>query len=174
VLYVNGRRHGEIDGSTTLARNTSLQCIRVTRVDTHGIESLPSPEACPGDRAHVAGAWPRHWTAPASGRYRALLDYANPHGPINTGITAAVKWLLVDCGDGAPQRLPLVMPHSDGRQHSTWGEFSAKAGASCRFSLEDGFNMSYLRHNAHYTGGEGGASGPLNEADVGDLLIAPL
>ncbi|MGN2250061.1 Six-hairpin glycosidase-like protein [Frateuria sp. GZRe14] len=174
VLYVNGRRHGEIDGSTTLARNTSLQCIRVTRVDTHGIESLPSPEACPGDRAHVTGAWPRHWTAPASGRYRALLDYANPHGPINTGITAAVKWLLVDCGDGAPQRLPLVMPHSDGRQHSTWGEFSAKAGASCRFSLEDGFNMSYLRHNAHYTGGEGGASGPLNEADVGDLLIAPL
>lgn len=174
VLYVNGRRHGTIDGSAAIARTTALTCIRVTHVDAHGIESLPSPQTCPGHREHVAGAWPRNWTAPATGRYRVLLDYANPHGPINTGITAAVKWLVVDCGDGAPQRLPLVMPHSDGRQTSTWGDFSARAGARCRFSLEDGFNMSYLRHNAHYTGGEGGASGPLNEADVGDLLIAPL
>lgn len=174
VLYVNGRRHGAIDGSATLARTAALQCLRVTHVDAHGIESLPSPEVCPGDRVHVAGAWPRHWTAPVNGRYRAMLDYANPHGPINTGITAAVKWLVVDCGDGSVQRLPLVMPHSDGRQHSTWADFSAKAGAGCRFSLEDGFNMSYLRHNAHYTGGAGGDAGPLNNADVGDLLIAPL
>jgi hypothetical protein len=33
--------------------------------------------------------------------------------------------------------------------------------------------MSYLRHNAHYTGGAGGSAGPLNEADVGDLLVQP-
>ncbi|MGN2243176.1 Six-hairpin glycosidase-like protein [Frateuria sp. GZRR33] len=174
VLYVNGRRHGAIDGSATLARSDSLQCIRVTQVDDHGIESLPSPEACVGDRAKVAGAWPRHWTAPASGRYRAMLDYANTQGPINTGITAAVKWLVVDCGDGSVQRLPLVMPHSVRQQHSTWADFTAKAGARCHFSLEDGFNMSYLRHNAHYTGGAGGDAGALNHADVGDLLIAPL
>jgi hypothetical protein len=146
----------------------------VTHVDAHGIESLPSPETCAGDQAHVTGAWPRHWTAPTTGSYRARLGYANPNGPINTGITAAVKWLVIDCGDGSPQRLPLVMPHSHGRQQSTWGDFSAKAGARCRFSLEDGFNMSYLRHNAHYTGGVGGESGPLNDADIGDLSIAPL
>ena len=174
VLYVNGRRHGPIDGGATLPRTASLQCIRVTRVNDHGIESLPSPEVCPGDRVHVGGTWPRTWRAPISGRYRAKLDYANAHGPINTGITAGVKWLVVDCGDGAPQRLPLVMPHSAGRQTSTWGDFTAKAGAQCRFSLEDGFNMSYLRHNAHYTGGTGGDAGPLNAADIGDLQIAPL
>jgi hypothetical protein len=174
VLYVNGRRHGPIDGDAAIARTSALQCFRVTHVDAHGIESLPSPEACAGDTRRVAGTWPRSWTAPATGRYRAMLDYANPHGPTNTGITAAVKWLAVDCGDGAPQRLPLVMPHSEGRQHSTYGEFSAKAGVRCRFSLEDGFNMSYLRHNAHYTCGAGGEAGPLNEADVGELLIAPL
>lgn len=174
VLYVNGHRHGTIDGSATLARTDSLQCVRVTRIDKHGIESLPSPETCVGDRARVAGAWPRHWTATASGSYRVTLDYANAHGPINTGITAAVKWLVVDCGDGSARRLPLVMPHSVGQQHSTWADFTAKAGARCRFSLEDGFNMSYLRHNAHYTGGAGGDAGPINEADVGDLLIAPL
>ena len=34
--------------------------------------------------------------------------------------------------------------------------------------------MSFLRHFAHYTGGKGGIEGPLNEARVGDLLIAPL
>jgi hypothetical protein len=174
VLYVNGRRHGTIDGGTTLARTAALQCIRVTRVDAHGLESLPSLATCPGGRERVAGTWPRSWTAPTTGSYRVLLDYDNPHGPINTGVTAAVKWLVVDCGDGSPQRLPLVMPHSDGRQQSTWGDFRARAGARCRFSLEDGFNMSYLRHNAHYTGGTGGEKGPLNEADIGDLLIAPL
>ena len=174
VLYVNGRRHGTIDGSAAIARTSALPCFRVTHIDSHGVESLPSPEACPGGKSRVAGAWPRSWTAPASGRYRAMLDYANPHGPINTGITAAVKWLVIDCGEGAPQRLPVVMPHSDGRQQSTWGDFTATAGARCRFHLEDGFNMSYLRHNAHYTGGAGGAAGPLNEADVGELLISPL
>jgi len=173
VLYVNGRRHGVIDGKATVPRTSTPPCIRVTRLDTHGIESLPSPQTCAGELIRVGGDWPRSWTAPARGRYRALLEYANPHGPFNTGITAAVKWLVVECGDSAPQRLSLVMPHSDGRQRSTYGEFSANAGARCRFHLEDGFNMSYLRNNVHYTGAAGGSSGPLNAADVGDLLIAP-
>jgi hypothetical protein len=174
VLYVNGERHGAFEGDTRVARTTGLQCFRVTRIDGDGIESLPSPAVCPAGMAHAGGAWPRHWTAPATASYRVMVDYANPHGPINTGITAAVKWLAIDCGDLAPQRVPLVMPHSEGRQLSTYGRFTAKAGARCRFTLEDGFNMSYLRHNAHYTGGAGGSAGPLNEADVGDLLIAPL
>ena len=174
LLYINGARHGAIDGSAIIARTAAQQCFRVTRVDEHGIESLPSPEACPTGFAHLTGAWPRHWTAPATGSYRVMLDYANPNGPINTGITAAVKWLVIDCGGVKPQRLPLAMPHSEGRQQSTHGSFTAHADARCRFSLEDGFNMSYLRHNAHYTGGAGGEAGPLNEADIGELLIAPL
>jgi hypothetical protein len=59
-------------------------------------------------------------------------------------------------------------------QRSTWGEFSATAGAACSFALEDGFNMSYLGHFAHYTGGAGGSDGPLNAADVKGMVIAPL
>jgi hypothetical protein len=47
-------------------------------------------------------------------------------------------------------------------------------GQSCTFSLSDGFNMSYLQHYATYTGGAGGAQGPLNAADYGSLQIAPL
>jgi hypothetical protein len=70
--------------------------------------------------------------------------------------------------------LPIVMPHSVGVQRSTWGNFAAKTGASCEFALDDGFNMSYLTHFAHYTGGAGGSDGPLNQADVYELVIAPL
>ncbi|WP_449429168.1 alpha-L-rhamnosidase-related protein [Rhodanobacter umsongensis] len=174
VLYLNGQRHGSIDGSGQLARQPGLACVSATRVDAQGLESLHSPDTCVGEVMKVAGSWPRAWTAPITGNYRVALDYANQHGPINTGITAAVKMLLIRCDGSDEQRLPIVMPHSIGMQRSTWGRFAAKAGASCQFSLDDGFNMSYLAHFAHYTGGAGGSDGPLNSASIDDLLIAPL
>ncbi|MCX7512285.1 Six-hairpin glycosidase-like protein [Frateuria sp. STR12] len=173
-LYIDGRLHGDIDGTAQLPRQPGRVCLTTTRVGAAGLESLHSPTACVGDLARVSGDWPRAWTAPATGSYRVALDYANGHGPINTGITAAVKTLVVRCEGAADQRLPLVMPHSTGVQSSTWGRLDARAGARCRFSLEDGFNMSYLAHFAQYTGGSGGSAGPLNEATLHDLLIAPL
>jgi hypothetical protein len=174
MLYLNGQRHGSIDGNGELARQPGLLCVSATRIDAQGLESLHSPDACVGDVMKVAGNWPRTWTAPAIGDYRVSLDYANAHGPVNTGVTAAVKMLLIRCDGSNEQRLPIVMPHSVGVQRSTWGHFVAKAGASCQFALDDGFNMSYLSHFAHYTGGAGGSDGPLNSASIGDLLIAPL
>ena len=33
--------------------------------------------------------------------------------------------------------------------------------------------MSDLSHNAHYTGEQGGASGPVNEADVEAMFVSP-
>lgn len=173
-LYVNGRRAQAIDGSGTLPKNGALACVSATRVSADGLESLHSPATCGGEYAPVTGAWPRTWAAPADGRFRVSLDYVNDHGPINTGITAAVKMLAVACDGSAEQRLPIVMPHGVRQQRSTWGEFAARAGARCRFTLEDGFNMSYLGHFAHYTGGAGGSDGPLNAADVRGLVIAPL
>jgi hypothetical protein len=173
-FYVNGRRHGSVEDSDRIARQAGLTCMSATRVGAHGIESLHSPTTCVGEVAKVAGNWPRSWTAPATGDYRVSLDYANDHGPINTGITAAVKILHVRCDGSDEQQLPIVMPHSVRAQASTWGSFSARAGAVCQFDLRDGFNMSYLSHFAHYTGGSGGTDGPLNQADVHDLLIAPL
>jgi len=173
-LYLNGRAHGDIDGSMQLPRQPGLACLSATRVDARGLESLHSPDTCVGEVAKVSGNWPRTWTAAATGSYRVALDYANDHGPINTGITAAVKMLRVNCTGSDEQRLPIVMPHSVRTQQSTWGRFGAKAGAACRFDLDDGFNMSYLGHFAHYTGGSGGSDGALNQADVHALLIAPL
>lgn len=172
-LYLNGQAHGSMDDSGHVERQAGLACFSATRVDAHGLESLHSPTVCVGDVAKVAGSWPRMWTATSSGDYRVALDYANDHGPINTGITAAVKTLLIRCDGSAEQRLPIVMPHSVRRQSSSWGHFNARAGAVCRFTLDDGSNMSYLTHFAHYTGGSGGHSGPLNEAAIGALLIAP-
>ena len=173
-LYVNGTAAAIFQGETTLPYRREQQCISITSRGSDGIESLPSQPVCVGDSSSVAGDWPRHWTAPASGRYEARLGYRNAHGPINTGITAAVKTLLVECAGSPRQFAALVMPHSNGEQESTAATFVARSGQSCAISLDDGFNMSYLEHYARYTGGEGGAQGPLNAADYGDLQIAPL
>ncbi|HET7663465.1 MAG TPA: Six-hairpin glycosidase-like protein [Rhodanobacteraceae bacterium] len=171
-LYIDGQAARKIDGDARLARHADFACFSTTRVGAHGLESLHSPQICAGKVDSIGGDWPRAWTAPSSGTYRVWLDYANDHGPINTGITAAVKMLAIECPGQPTQRVPLAMPHSLGRQASTWATFTVAADAHCRFQLGDGFNMSYLAHFSHYTGGEGGASGPLNQADVGDLHVA--
>ncbi|WP_158881987.1 Six-hairpin glycosidase-like protein [Rhodanobacter sp. L36] len=173
-LYVNGRAQSAVVDTTHLAHRAGLTCVSATRADPHGLESLHSPETCVGDTATVGGDWPRAWTAPTTGSYRVSFDYANDHGPITTGVTAGVKMLVVQCAGSDDQRLPIVLPHSVGMQRSTWATFNAKANAACHFNVEDGFNMSYLAHFAHFTGGAGGSDGPLNKADVHDMLISPL
>jgi Bacterial alpha-L-rhamnosidase 6 hairpin glycosidase domain len=181
----------------------------------------PPAPALPQPAARVAGSWPRHWRATAGGGYLAWLHYSNGHGPINTGITAAVRRLEIRCAGSPNQVMPIVMPQSEGGQASTTVRFEAKAGVSCAFSLLPGFNMSDLAQFAHYTGqpppppsplppaaatraspvpvrkpqaaakltanrgagrptarsgpvANGGATGPLNRARIGALLIAPL
>lgn len=173
VLYADGQRIGEVDSSTYIAQAAKSPCVSATRVGEQGIESLHSPTVCASESTRISGSWPRSWTAPASGRYRVALSYENNHGPINTGVTAAVKMLVMRCDGSAVQRVPIVMPHSVGEQLSTYGIVTAKAGAACQFALEQGFNMSDLSHFAHFTGGKGGSDGPLNDARIGDLLIAP-
>jgi hypothetical protein len=106
--------------------------------------------------------------------YLAWLNYSNRHGPINTGITAAVRRLEVRCAGQSSQLMTVVMPQSEGWQPSTTVRFAASAGASCTFNLLPGFNMSDLARFAHYTGGQGGAGGPVNRAAIGSLRIAPL
>ncbi|HET8898391.1 MAG TPA: Six-hairpin glycosidase-like protein [Rhodanobacteraceae bacterium] len=174
VAYLNGRRVGTFDSRTVLPWRKGRACVHLARPGEHGLESLPSPSVCVGDVQAVAGTWPRHWQAPASGDYRVWLQYDNPHGPINTGITAAVNWLHIDCDDTPPQRMVLVLPHSAGTQASTRGHFHARAGSRCRFTLEPGFNMSQLANFAHYTGGAGGIDGVVNDARVKALMITAL
>jgi hypothetical protein len=160
---------------------------------------LPSASGI-GRVAKVGGSWPRHWTAARGGEYLVWLDYSNRHGPINTGITAAVKRLEIRCAGSPRQLRPIVMPQSESWQRSTTARFEARPGASCTFSLLQGFNMSDLSQFAHYTGqpptpvarpkasreavgtrplrarrvANGGVTGPLNSAQIGALVIAAL
>jgi hypothetical protein len=173
-LLVSGDVHN--NGTDTVVR---LKAIRVPSVPLRLDAPLfaPAPVIAAhtqGEPAHVTGAWPRTWTASTSGLFTAELVYANDHGPVNTGVTAAVKQLIAHCDGEQAQSMPMVMPHSVGEQRSTSASFQARAGARCTFLLEDGFNMSYLVHFARYTSGQGGIDGPLNTARIGDLLITPM
>ncbi|WP_233839916.1 trehalase family glycosidase [Dyella sp. 2HG41-7] len=172
-LYADGQRVGNVEGDTYISQGAKPPCVSATRVGEQGIESLHSPTVCGGEPTAIGDGWPRSWTAPTAGRYRVSLRYENNHGTIETGVTAAVKMLVMRCGNDEPQRTPIVMPHSVGEQSSTYGVISVKAGAECRFDLEHGFNMSDLSHFAHFTGGKGGIDGPLNDARIGELIITP-
>jgi len=147
-------------------------CLRLSRRG-QGLESLPGPERCVGATARIAGADDWRWAPPAAGVWRLRLQYDNPHGPINTGVTAAVKQLRIRCEGLPEQHRPVVMPHSVGVQDSTLVDFRAGTGP-CRFNLEEGFNMSALAHFAHYTGGQGGRDGVVNNARVIGLQLMPV
>jgi hypothetical protein len=147
-------------------------CLSLTRREG-ALESLHSPMTCIGPQQRLAGAGTWSWSAATPTRVRVRLRYDNPNGPINTGVTAAVKQLAVQCAGQPLQRATVVMPHSVGPQDSTAAEFDLPKGR-CRFTLEPGFNMSALEHFAQYNGGKGGRDGVLNAANVSALLIAPV
>ena len=174
TLYVNGRRWGPISGSVSVPQRDGLQCFSITARGADGLSSLHGRTRCVGPLSAVGSGWPRRWSAPRAGTYLAWVDYDNDHGPISTGITAAVRRLTIRCGSAPGQSGVLVMPQSRGVQASTVVRFRAPAGARCAFSLTGGVNMSDLARFAYYTGGAGGASGPLNRAAIGALRIAPL
>lgn len=170
TLYLDGQQyHGDIP-TLRLPRDGVAHCLSLTMRDVHW-ESLHSPTVCTGTQTTLGGADEWSWQAPAAGRYRVSLRYRNPNGPINTGVTTAVKRLALRCEGQALQRRPVVMPHSVGEQDSTHAVFDMPAAGVCVFALEQGFNMSGLEHFAHYTGGAGGRSGVLNSADVTALQL---
>lgn len=149
-----------------------LHVLSLTR-RTDGLESLHSPSLTLGPLQEVAGSQVWAWTPTHAGWHRVSLRYRNANGPINTGVTAAVKRLVLECPGQAPQAQIVVMPHSVGEQLSTQVGFTAAAGQPCRFRLEDGFNMSALAHFAQYNGGRGGRDGVVNTAQVSALLVGP-
>lgn len=172
VLWRDGQTLSPTGGIATIARDGASHCLSLTRREGT-LESLHSPMTCVGPQQVLAGATHWQWTAPSAGRWRARLRYDNPNGPINTGVTAAVKTLVLQCEGHPDQRRPVVMPHSVGEQDSTAVEFEAPAG-SCRIALEEGFNMSALTHFAQYNGGKGGKDGVLNQARVSALSLMPM
>ncbi|HLU67485.1 MAG TPA: hypothetical protein VKZ63_14485 [Kofleriaceae bacterium] len=110
----------------------------------------------------------------ASGRLWLRLDYRNP-GPINTGVTCAVRRMdVIDDGSGevlASEYVPLPHTGTDGRRaRSAWVPVEVKGGPHrlrVRLAVDErAVNMSAFRHFERYTGGAGGASGPRNDAEL--------
>ncbi|MBT2766247.1 Six-hairpin glycosidase-like protein [Stenotrophomonas sp. ISL-67] len=171
-LWQDGNPVGNATHTHTLTDDGHQHCLSLTRREG-ALESLHSPMTCVGPQQRLAGATQWNWTATTPTRVRIRLRYDNPNGPINTGVTAAVKQLAVQCPGALAQRATVVMPHSVGPQDSTAAEFDLPKG-NCRFTLEPGFNMSALEHFAQYNGGKGGRDGVLNTAKVSALLVAPV
>lgn len=173
VLWQDGRAVTAISKGVARLGDDGLQhCLSLTRRDG-ALESLHSPTLCVGPQQVLRGARQWQFTAAKAGPVRLRLQYSNPNGPINTGVTAAVKQLAVQCGSQPVQRLTVTLPHSVAAQESTAATFSVPKGR-CSVKLEEGFNMSALQHFAHYTGGKGGRDGVLNQARVQALKVAPV
>lgn len=172
VLWRDGIAVNAQNGPVQISDDGLQHCFSLTHRDA-ALESLHSPTLCLGPQQRLPGTRQWSWTQPAAGRVRARLQFNNPNGPINTGITAAVKTLAVNCGGTPGASQTIVMPHSVAVQQSTAAEFDVPAGM-CELTLQEGFNMSALEHFSHYTGGKGGRTGVLNQADVKALLLAPI
>lgn len=172
VLWQDGKALTANAGAARIGDDGLQHCLSLTRREG-ALESLHGPTVCVGPQQVLRGAQRWQFSAARAGHVRLRLQYTNPNGPINTGVTAAVKQVALQCKGQAPQRLTVALPHSVAMQDSTAATFAVPKGR-CTVVLEDGFNMSALQHFAHYTGGKGGRDGVLNQAQVQALKVAPV
>jgi len=114
-----------------------------------------------------------------AGKYAIEVVYNNAHGDISTGVTNAVKTVVVkDEGGNEVDRGVVQMPIVEQRDGSNPLRTSTEMvvelqPGSYRMELADYFNMSYLQSNATYTG-EGGQSGALNKASIAGFRVVAL
>jgi len=110
-----------------------------------------------------------------TGQQRLTIAFRND-GLINTGVTAGVKAVHIVCADRVKDDTVVLPQLGDAvrRGRSTPVEFSGRAGESCRVTLSDAMNMSYLEHFRHYTASRGGDSGAANTVDLLSFRIEPL
>nr|WP_312383094.1 Six-hairpin glycosidase-like protein [Stenotrophomonas geniculata] len=169
VLWKDGKAVTASNGVARINDDGLQHCLSLTRREGT-LESLHSPMLCVGPQQVLKGEERWQFTSAKAGQVRLRLQYRNPNGPINTGVTAAVKQLVLQCPGQPLQRHTVAMPHSVAVQDSTSATFAVPKGP-CTVALEEGFNMSVLQHFAHYTGGKGGRDGVLNQAQVQALKV---
>ncbi|WP_309382582.1 amylo-alpha-1,6-glucosidase [Cerasicoccus frondis] len=153
------------------------------------VQSIPADEmSCVG--GHLVDGHFENWglsshelvardvTVCQSGRYAVQVNYANGSGPINTGITCAVKRgevlsdLNVCCGAGY-----FIMPQtSDWKRFLLSNRIVASLEAGRRYAIrisEDAYcrNMSYLASNAAYTARAGGGGDRYNFVNIAELRL---
>ena len=114
-----------------------------------------------------------------SGKHYVQIVYGNALNSINTGITAATKWVEIrDRASGAiAGQGAVTMPHRT--NWDDWGDssllpVSLQAGREYTVTIKDFYNMSYFAHFSIYTGGAGGSQGPVNNANIAEVKILPI
>lgn len=161
---------------------------RVTELSAYDLRNIGGAWSTDHGRAHI-GSWgdSAHaleisvlaptWTGP----HRIQLLYGNGSGSINTGLTCAVKKVIVEeiesgavVGEGS-----VMMPQLG--DWSRWSESSfveAELDAAKRYRvrIEDDINMSYFAHFLPYTASccQGGGSDVFNAANVSGLRLLPI
>ncbi|MBK9036143.1 MAG: hypothetical protein IPL61_33690 [Myxococcales bacterium] len=118
-------------------------------------------------------------TATRTGAHLLQLVYANGAGGLTTGITCAVKRIVVeDVGTGAVVGDGVViMPQLgawDRWGDSTFVPAELQAGRAYRVTVRGDagtVNMSAFAHFARYTGGTGGAGGEFARVDIAELKL---
>lgn len=111
------------------------------------------------------------WVVERDGRYVVRLRYNNRQHTIDSGVTNAIKQLVIRDANGVEVARRIVqMPNVEDRddrhplRRSTEVEVSLNRG-EYQLQLEDYFNMSYLSSNRTY-GASGGQGGPVNRASI--------
>jgi Bacterial alpha-L-rhamnosidase 6 hairpin glycosidase domain len=121
----------------------------------------------------------KDFVAKRGGRYFVRVEFSNGAGPVNTGITCAVKKLEIRDNDsrtivGAGY---LVMPQSGNWQRfdlSSAIPADLKSGKSYSMRIfEDEYsrNMSYLAHNERYTTFPGGGDAAYNFVNIASIRL---
>jgi hypothetical protein len=147
--------------------------------DDERISVIPVRETADGKRdATAIELIPR-----TSGTFELRFIYRNP-GPINTGITCAIKRVEVreKATDAVTAAGYAVMPHLGDAEPDTQGRSSPlrmDLREGVRYTVElssdlRAVNMSAFQHFERYTGGAGGTTGPRNHADIVAVELRPL
>ncbi|MEM6294098.1 MAG: hypothetical protein AAGA54_22660 [Myxococcota bacterium] len=119
------------------------------------------------------------FTPSQSGTHLFQVGYGNGAGPVSTGITCAVKRVVVEevvSGDEVAREI-LIMPHLGDWSIwalSSFAEADLTAGVEYRVTIEgddDAVNMSSFSHFEAYTGGLGGSDGVFNRVNISDLRV---
>ena len=120
-----------------------------------------------------------NFTVKRAGRYAVRVEFSNGSGPVNTGITCAVKKLELRRAASGEVVVAgyLVMPQSgDWKRWDLSNSIAANLDANASYTIrlsEDEYsrNMSYLKNNARYTAGPGGGDDGSNYVNIANVHL---
>jgi len=121
----------------------------------------------------------KKFTATRSGQYLVRAEFSNGAGPVNTGITCAVKRIEIrKTGSGEMVAAGyLIMPQSgDWQRFDLSSIVRARLEAGEQYAIrifEDEYsrNMSYLAQNERYTAWPGGGKYPYNFVNIAAIHL---